>query len=131
MNKPIYRRWEPVGGLPHRLYIEAVHDDYEGLRFLLRDDDSSGPMLRITFESAVAYRNVNESYRSRTWAAIGDTKSLPSLLTVEHSKWVEWLVAEAGGVLAEDQLVHYALHTPEDCVDVVSEFAPMVEWLGQ
>lgn len=86
-------------------------------------------MLRLVFESPVAYRNINESYRLKTWAIL-DMKALPSLLTVENSTWVQWLVEEAYGVIRAETLVHYAIYTPEDCVDVVTEFPPTVEWLN-
>jgi hypothetical protein len=116
--------------VPVRLYLEALHDDYEGLRFLLRGEDATSRTLRPAFESPVAYRNINESYLLKTWAAILDMQALPSLLTVESSTWVQWLVEEACGVIRAETLVHYAIYTPEDCVDVVTEFPPTVEWLN-
>ena len=125
-----FREWKPVEDIPRRLYLEAVHDDFEGLRFLLRGDDSRSPILRLLFESVVGYRSVNESYRLKTWAAVGDMKMLPSLLRVENSQWLRDLIDEAGGVLQEESLVHYAIYTPEDCVDVATEFPPTVEWLA-
>jgi hypothetical protein len=125
-----HRPWKPLDGVPERLYLEAVHDDCEGLRFLLRGEDTTSPTLRLVFESPVAYRNINESYRVRTWAAVSDMRALPSLLKVENSNWARWLVEEAGGVLRVDALVHYAIYTPEDCIDIVTEFPPTAEWLN-
>lgn len=57
-------------------------------------------------------------------------KALPRLLTVENSTWVQWLVEEACGVIRAETLVHYAIYTPEDCVDFVTEFPLTVEWLN-
>lgn len=130
MSEQRLRPWNPLDGTPQRLYLEAVHGDYEGLRFLLRGDDPGGPTLRLSFESAVGFRNINESYRLKTWASIPEMRSLPSLLVVENSKWVKWLVEEAGGVLQAEALVHYAIYTPEDGVDVVTSFPPAAEWLN-
>lgn len=130
MSEQEFRAWKPLDGVPERLYLEAVHDDYEGLRFLLRGEDATGRTLRLVFESPVGYRNINESYRLKTWAAIPDMKALPSLLTVQNSNWVQWLVEEAGGVIRPEKLVHYAIYTPENCVDVVTKFPPSAEWLS-
>ncbi len=129
VTKQRLRVWKPLDGIPQRLYLEALHDDYEGLRFLLRADDATRPVLRLTFESPVGYRNINESYRLRTWASVPEMKNLSTLLTVENSKWVSWLVDESGGVLRTEALFHYAIYTEEDCIDVVTEFPPAVEWL--
>lgn len=100
MTTPVYEAWKPIEGLPRVLYVEALHDDYEGLRVLLRPNDSSSRMLRIVFESVVGYMNVNEGYRQRTWGSIPSMETLPTMLTVRDSKWVEWLMEDAGGVLA-------------------------------
>ena len=128
MTSQKFREWKPIEDVPSLLYLEAMHHDYEGLRFLLRGEDPRSRMLVIRFESEVGYRNINESYLIRTWAA-ADWKNLPSLLQVENSEWVRWLVEEAGGVLQEGSLTHYAIYTPEDCVDVVTMFEPVVKWL--
>lgn len=128
MTEVRYRPWAPLEGLPDVLYCEALHDDYEHLRILLKGEAPHARTLRILFESAVAYRNINESYRARTWNHLGE--ALPPLTTVEHSPWIAWLIEESGGVLDEVELTHYAIFTPEDCIDVVSEFAPEVSWLS-
>jgi hypothetical protein len=128
MSQQRLKEWKPLEGIPARLYLEALHDDYEGLRFLLRGEDPAEAMLRLSFGLVIGYRSINESYRIRTWA-VGLMKGMPSLLTIENSEWVKWLVDEAGGVLRKDSLVHYAIYTPEDCIDVVSQTPPIVEWL--
>lgn len=65
MSDQQFRAWAPLEGVPARLYLEAVHDDCEGLRFLLRAENATSRTLRLAFESPVAYRNINESYRLR------------------------------------------------------------------
>ena len=129
MKKQEYIEWKPVENIPDRLYCEAIHDDAEGLRILLRGDDPTSPTLRLHFESVIGYRNINESYRLRTWGEVDMANSSP-LLTVENSVWLQWLIAEAGGVLEITDVTHYAVFTLEDCIDIASEFAPIVEWLN-
>ena len=121
--------WSPLDGIPNRLYLEAVRDDDEGLRFLLRGAAPADRALRLSFDAPIAYRNINESYRLRTWGARKGEGPWPALSTLERSTWVDWLVAEAGGVIEADAVVHYAIYTPEDCVDVASAFPPLAEWL--
>jgi hypothetical protein len=124
-----YVPWTPTENIPKRLYCEALHDDVEGLRILLRGDDSRGSTLRLRFDSVVGYRNVNESFRLKTWGEL-DMARTPPLLIVENSQWLEWLHAEAGGVFDANKAVHYAIFTSEDCIEIVTEFPPTVEWLN-
>lgn len=126
-----YRDWTPIKDIPHVLWVDAIHDDVEGLRFLLRGSDPTSPTLRLLFEAVIGYRNINESFRLGTWATISDIKQLPSLMIIDNSKWVRWLIEEAGGVLRPESLTHYAIYTPEDCIDVVTEFPPDVRWLNK
>ena len=130
MRKQCFTLWEPLDGLPSTLYLEALHDDYEGLRIVLATANRAAPFLRLVFDSVVAYRNINESYRLATWMATQDRRPHASLLRVTNSEWVDWLIRESGGVLSRDTLTHYAIYTPEDCVDIVTQFKPTVEWIG-
>lgn len=125
-----YRVWSPLAGIPRRLWLEAIHDDVEGLRLLLRAKDPTGPTLRVLFESVVAYRNINESFRLRSWARMRNFGNLPTLMKVDSSEWIGRIVEDAAGVLEAESLVHYAIYTPEDCVDVVTMEEPTAEWLN-
>lgn len=124
MSIETYDAWQPIEGLPKELFVEAVHDDWEGTRVLLRPNDPTGSMIRIKFESAIGYRNINESFRLRT------KRPSSIFVTVKDSEWMTWLIAEAGGALDRAQLTHYAIYTSEDCIDVVTEFPPIVEVLN-
>ena len=129
MKEEVYSSWKPLPDVPGRIYCEAVHHDYEHFRVLLKGDETTSRTFRILFEVIVAYRNINESYRLRTWERVHG-ENMVGLFTVENSKWVEWLREESSGVLNDVQLTHYAIFTPEDCIEIVSEFAPEVEWLN-
>ena len=83
-------------------------------------------LLRILFEAPIAFRSIGESYRLKTWTQAEG--SLLGLHLVQGSMWVQWLREESGGVLAETSLTHFAVITADDCVDVVTEFAPIVQW---
>lgn len=64
-----FRAWKPLDGVPARVFLEAVHEDYEGLRFLLRGEDATGRTLRLVFESPVAMR-VTGRHRTRSGSRI-------------------------------------------------------------
>ena len=47
---------------------------------------------------------------------------------VEDSSWIA-AIREESPTLVGDVLTHYAIYTPEDCLDVVSHDDPEVAWL--
>ncbi len=131
-SQETYRPWQPMEDLPKTRYCEAVHDDWEFFRILLRPEDPTRPMLRLLFDAVIGYRNVNESYRLRL---LDDRKAMQNrgtLFVVDHSNWLRWLSEESHGVVEHmhGNPVHYAILTPEDCIDVASAYPPEVEWLS-
>ncbi|MEC7526057.1 MAG: hypothetical protein VYE22_39615 [Myxococcota bacterium] len=120
-----YETWIPLPGIAARMNLAGLSHTDEGVRVLLQHQVGEGRVLTLLFESPVANRNINESYRLRTWNRLGEHER-SSLLRVHHSDWVEWLRREAGGVLDAVTLHHYAIFTDEDCVELVTEFPPRV-----
>lgn len=113
---------------PGPLYVQGVQDDENGLRLLFENE--SGNLVEVTFVGYAAYRNVNESFRLRTWRLIRPPKESSSF-TVENSSWLTWLREEADGVLDGRPLVHYAFYTGEDCIDVAAESEPKVQVISR
>jgi hypothetical protein len=124
----IYKKWEPLKDIPRRLYCEGIHDDYEGFRILLRENDRS-PVLRIMFDTVRSYRKSDEGDLLRTIASINDP-SRSSLFIVDNSSWVKWFHEETYDIHKDRDIKHFAIYTPDDCIDVLSEFEPKVEWLN-
>lgn len=123
----VLRPWIPAAGIPEVLYCESISDSDQGIQIELASKESLVPIIRITFESVIAYQNVNETYRRSAWSK--KSKPQPTLLIVEGDAWLSWLVQESGGVLDNVEMCHYAIYTPEDCIDVVSSSAPRVEFI--
>lgn len=125
MSKQILRRWAPDSCIPKRVEIIAVRDDDEGLVISLADEASRKPVARLLFRNFVAYRNINESFRTKTWAS-APRELDGSLFELENSAWLEWLRKESSGVLDEFQVSHYAIYTNDDCLDIISQTPPAV-----
>lgn len=123
-----YRVWTPVDSIPATLHCEALHDDYEGFRILLRSEDTISPVLRVFFDAPLAYRNLDEGSLIRTLARLRP-RGINSLFIVDNSTWLKWFLEESCGIYEGRQITHYAFLTPNDCIDVLSEIEPRVEWL--
>mmetsp|Transcript_7221 Transcript_7221/g.9363 ORF Transcript_7221/g.9363 Transcript_7221/m.9363 type:complete len:125 (+) Transcript_7221:142-516(+) len=120
-------RWVPLNNLPQALYLEALYDDYEGFRLVLKGEDSSSRPLRITFEDVLSYRNTDEGALLETLSNFNFGGW--SLFTSQTSNYIDWFVSESGGIYDENDIVHYFVYTPNDCVDILSIAPPRVELL--
>ena len=116
--------------MPSRLNLAGLSHTDAGIRVLLQENFGEGPTFTLTFESPVAYRIINESYRLRTWNRLGEGDRA-SLQRVDDSEWIAWLRQEAWGVLDGKLLHHYAIFTDEDCIEFVTEFAPSASRANQ
>jgi hypothetical protein len=128
MNDDAYHVWTPVADVPRLMHCRALHDDYEMFRVLLHSGNASDAVLRILFEQVISYRRTDESFRLKTLHGL-DGRLPCSLMVVEPSSFIAWLLEESSGVLDGRPLVHYVIMSSNECIDVVSEIPPRVEWL--
>ena len=124
MSSNIYSTWQPTSDLIGRVIVDKVEDTDEGLAIYIRQSKTE-KKFRILFDPYIAYRNMDESYRARTFSEHGGFEN--SLNKVESSSWLEWLHAESQGYYQGEDITHYSLITDADCIDVLSEFEPEVE----
>ncbi|MBQ4834883.1 hypothetical protein [Pseudoalteromonas luteoviolacea] len=107
--------------LKGRVIIDKVEDTDEGLAIYIHNSESK-KNFKILFDPYVAYRNMDESYRARTFSETGGFEN--SLNTVNNSSWLEWFHAESQGYYQGEDIIHYSIITDADCIDVLSEFEP-------
>jgi len=126
MNANKYSTWKPTADIVGRVIVDKIEDSDKGLviYFHLRNIDRK---YRVVFDAYVAYRNMDESYRARTFYEHGGFEN--SFNLVEHSSWLEWLHTESQGYYRGADLKHYSIITDADCIDVLSEFEPIIESL--
>lgn len=121
-----YKRWTPIEAWSNsRVYIEAVHDDWEGFRIWLRHDDPTKGMLIVRFEAAMLYDSAGEHDR------IGEIKpdqpkmEFPHVFwTVDDSELLTVFHRQSCGIHKDHGVVHYAFLACDQCIDVLSSTAP-------
>ena len=127
MKSEKYKKWNPIKDIPDTLVLFGLHDNYEGFRILLRERKSSG-VMRIFFNSFFAYRNTDRNYLSRTMLEGKKFVKWP-LFTVKNSMFLQWFHEENPDKQFNEKPIHYAIITPNNCIDVISNSLPKVEWL--
>jgi|UniRef100_UPI00378496B7 hypothetical protein len=116
-----YQVWQPRPDLPLLDFVSLI-DDREGFRVITTPSHTPyevTSLITFQFRRAFAYRNIDEAKRLRTLNALSEQGILhaSSLYTVEPSSWLEWFFAEN---FEMPNLVHYAIYTSDDMIDVIA-----------
>ncbi len=119
-----YDAWFTLKDKNGHFYLEELRDDSKVLKILLKNDET-GDLLHISFDAALTYRNIDEGYLLKSLGHIPG-----GFFKMVVSDYLTWFHDEGHGIMRDDdQIVHYAIYTPNDCIDVISQTKPQVEWL--
>jgi hypothetical protein len=123
-----FERWEPIEGLAPKMFIEAMHDDREGFRIILRSPAPKMSALRIAFDAPLCYRGTQEAYLLREIYE-GDAIYPWPIFIVRNSRYAKWFYAQATGAIDQDGH-HYHIAAVDEIVDVLSARPPVLTWLN-
>lgn len=91
---------------------------------LLRED---GSRFELLFPTYLAYRKLGEGDAFEALRSAADSTTLGrSFYRVEESGFLDWFIAQRGGVRPNDPLFHFAIMTMNDIIDVICRDAPEV-----
>jgi hypothetical protein len=124
----VFERWEEISGLSAKMVLEAMHDDKEGFRLILRGREPRSRALRILFEEPLCYRGAQESYLLKQIYDLHEIYPWP-LFIVRNSRYVDWFYGQLNGLLPETGL-HYHISAMDEMIDVISARPPIVTWLN-
>lgn len=124
-SNQVFSRWAPLADIDVKLYLEELRHDPDGLHLRLAPPRQAARMLCLFFENFLAYRSADEGDLLKT---VGPDTTGASLFTVTHSEFIDWFVDQTLGVRSSDPIQHYAIYTPNECVDILSLAPPKVWW---
>jgi hypothetical protein len=120
-----YEMWDILPGRRVEASVEAVIDDWEGFRVLLRDHDTDR-VFRIQFRTKAMYQYRDELDCVTEWNR-SIRPGQGSFFRVTNSELQSRFTADALGRYVD--LQHFAIITPTDCIDVLMVGDPHVEFL--
>lgn len=123
-----FERWEPIDGLASKMFLEALHDDREGFRLILRSAEPKARALRILFDAPLCYRGAQEAYLLRQIYEAHDIYPWP-IFIVRNSRYAKWFYAQATDAIDRDGH-HYHIAAIDEIIDVLSARPPIVTWLN-
>ncbi len=117
-----YKKWNPIPLFEDKcLYVEAVHDDWEGFRIWFTSENTKlGVVLIIRFEVALLYVNSNESYRLSLVKNDGQMDFPHLFWKVEDSELIKEFHRQSVNIYEDWEIQHFAFLSGEACVDVLS-----------
>lgn len=123
--RQLYEVWDIVPGRTVEVSIEAVIDDWEGFRILLRDYETDR-MMRIAFTTQVCYLMRDESDLEGE-AERSDGLGRGCFYRVRHSELA--LRFKEDSIRQFGDLKHFAVITDTSCIDVLAKEDPSVDQL--
>lgn len=126
METDIYETWNLIEELPNNLYFHGLNDEAGGLTVLLKELGSNDRVLRIKFTGVLGYRVVQEAGRLKT---LHENPSLVGFETSTNSEFLRWFDEESRGMFDDSGLIHYAICSSDNIIDVISGPPVSVEWV--
>jgi hypothetical protein len=126
----IFERWVPEAcNIPKAINIDGVYDDYEGFRVLIRAAEGAERVYKIKFETYLGYRNIDESNRYRSLELFPCNSNEWCLFKTYNSDFINWIKNESGGKYDDDQIIHFAILTQNDILDILTLKEPTLKEL--
>ena len=109
--------------------IIGLYDDYEGFRIILENDTG---VFGVYFEDNLIYRNADEGDRLGSLSALSNKKNeLGIIYEVEDSEFIKWFVEENSEKYNKSELMHTAVLSQNDWIDVISLTQPKIKNLTE
>lgn len=127
MTKIKFEKWRPIDLLSESMHLEELHDSNKGFWFLLKEESGNKKTLKITFDLVLLYRKIDEGDFLMT---IDKSVTGWTFFTAKNSDLLSWFNYQSQDIHHNENIIHYAIYTPDDCLDILSAYPPKVEWLS-
>lgn len=123
----VLERWMPFDKSGGALLLDGLIDaGDEDFRLLFHSASHPGRRFSLRWrERPHAYRNIDERFRLRLWDELHTDGHL--FWIMRNSTWVGEFHQDSHQVRSDLTLVHYAIYTGDDCIDVLSVSPPIAE----
>jgi hypothetical protein len=114
--KNIFEKWNLINE-SENFYINEVVNNSEGLYITICKDQI---LYKVFFESFLSYRISDESILFRIIENNSDIIDNNIFYIVKNSSYINFL-KETGAFYDDVEMIHYAIYTENECVDIVAE----------
>lgn len=118
-----------IEGVTGNMYVEEFRDDYNGKTILLKGNSVDDPILKIFFDDTLSYRNTDESFMLKVWHNTPKEILGKVFYKVINSSYIDFFNDMTLGLYKDWDITHYAIYTPTDCFDILTQSLPKIEWI--
>ena len=128
----IWERWEPVSGIPAKLYNDSFLDHREGILLEFSDENYEQKVI-VRFENGVlSDRNTDGGSLLKTWHQLDEQYRDPfyskwPMFKVKNSAYLKWFYEQSMGIYEQQKVEHYVFITPDDVIEILSAYSPKVQ----
>lgn len=115
--------WKPLDEIEGRFYLKRLEDNTINLTIVL-ENEVADRILKLTFDSALSYRNIDEGDLLKS-SQEGDHGGF---FIITDSSYLKWFHRESLGIREDENICHYGIYTPNDCIDILALHPPKAEW---
>ncbi len=125
---PTYNAWDLGMDVPDRILVVWITNRIGGLEIgIISGDGDSDFGLIIRFKNPLGYWVCDERMKCAVWDDIRlSEQQFRPFLVIADSELGEYLVRQSGGLCERSDFQHYAIHSGEECIDILSQEAPLV-----
>ena len=126
--KENYKIWDETREWPSILYLHGLHDDCEGFRLVLEDKVLNGCTYLLVFDTCLTYQKTDKGYCHNSLRdLIRDNRTeFKAVYVVENSEWITSFLKDNPGGHLPGNLIHFAIVTQDDWIDIIALKEPVV-----
>ncbi|GAB5398562.1 MAG: hypothetical protein Aureis2KO_01470 [Aureisphaera sp.] len=127
--KDVLKKWNlNVLDNNDKLYVEKLLNDSAGLTIILKKEKSDKKYLKIFFDDTLSYRNTNESFLLKIWHTTQKENLGKTFYSVENSSYIDFFHEMTQKIYLDWDIIHYAIYTISECIDILSQVPPVISW---
>jgi hypothetical protein len=119
-----FEKWNFIDD-SENFYIDTIVNNSEGLHITICRDNIS---YKVIFESYFSYRISDESILFRIIENNSEIMDDNIFYIVENSSYIDFL-KETGAFYDEVEMIHYAIYTENECVDIVVDIGNIPKFI--
>lgn len=113
----------------NEFFVDILISNEEGLRIILSDENNERIEIIWSNEEIISYRNTDENYFIYGVGQFEERKKIrKNFYIILNSEYVDfinkWTYPDI--ITKTSNLIHFAIYTVQDCIDVISTYEPIV-----
>jgi hypothetical protein len=127
-------RWNPIGGLAKKYYLDSILYKERELIILLAEEKNERNKVQVIFNNSIkSYKHTEETSTLKTISDIdekygGDFYAYWTFFKIQNSDYLKWILEQSLETSYDKlALFHFSFITPISILDVISKSDPLVE----